>query len=118
MGLPYYRAAALTDIAGYLLLQQQATRALELLDEAEAIGLSLDDEYFVAGTQRHVGEAATVGGLYDRARDAYDKAVAGADKMPLGQARARALSRVATAMAESGFAMETRNVPHTGSRRC
>jgi hypothetical protein len=56
------------------------------------------------------GMSAMVGGLYDRARDAYDKAVAGADKMPLGQARAGALGRVATAMAESGFAMEARNV--------
>jgi hypothetical protein len=56
MGLLYYRAAALTYIAGYLLLEQQTTRALELLDETEAIGLSLDDGYFVAGTLRHVGD--------------------------------------------------------------
>lgn len=103
MGLQYYRASALTDIAKVSFDMGDDDQANALLAEAQQIAVSLDDGYFVAGALRHVGEAAFHGGLIDRARDAYEAAVEGTRSQPMGQARARALSRAATAMAESGF---------------
>lgn len=103
MGLQYYRATALTDVAQHLFREGAVVDAIALLNDAAEVMASIDDGYFIAGGYRHIGEAATVGEKPSLVLAAYRQAIEGAATLPLNEARARSVSRVATAMAESGF---------------
>jgi len=93
---------------------------IQLLEQAVSRGRALNDAYFVAGTLRHAAESYSVTGRNEQARTLYLEAIGhvreateekGAGPGTLAnaiQSRARAISRVATAQAESGFTEDAR----------
>lgn len=102
MGLPYYRAAAASDVAIEAHAQGRPDIAAMLLSDAESVGRSQTDGYFIAGSLRHVAVAhASMNDTPAANRffaDALDAALLGESP----QHRARAMSRVATSMADVG----------------
>ena len=102
MGLPYYRAAAASDVAIAADAAGRSADAEALLEEAAAIARGQTDGYFVAGALRHVAVAYSEIGDAPRASgffaEALDASLSGASP----QHRARAVSRAATSLADVG----------------
>ena len=107
MGLTYYAAAARTDVAIYAHQQDASMLAQRLLTEAEAIARDQTDGYFIAGALRHVAVARLALGQDSAASDIFTAAVNAARRGASPQHKARAVSRVATSLADYGRLAET-----------
>lgn len=102
-GFTYYQATARSDIAGLAFDAGDSERAMRLLQEAEKIARAQDNGYFVAGALRDIGAAYMIGSMPEKAAGFFEEAKTGGSTARTYQEKARALSRVATGMADHGL---------------
>lgn len=110
MGLTYYRAASRSDVAKIAAEAGRIDLANELLNEADKIAREQNDGYFVAGALRHIAEAWAAMDDERRALAYFKDATDGARRAMAPQQQARALSRIATALADYGYYDEAKAV--------
>lgn len=100
MGLSYYKAVAQSDVARLAVADNRSDMATELLIAAEKAGRAIDDGYFKAGVLRDVAGSYQLMGKHEMAAGFFADALAAAHEGQTDQHRARALSRVATDLAD------------------
>ncbi len=103
MGLPYYQATARTDVAYSAVAASKPAIAEKLAAEAIEMAPSFENGYFVAGALREVGEVYGLADKHERALQYFEKAYSAALLAPSKQEAARAVSRVATGLADHGY---------------
>ena len=103
MGLTYYRSVACSDVAAIAGRRGNSEVADSLLAQADDIARKQSDGYFVAGALRQIGDAYAELGVDAHAHRYYSDALLGAMEADQAQQRSRALSRVATSMADYGY---------------
>lgn len=106
-GLPYYSAIARSDVAQHAVKAQRPALARELLEQAERLARADTDGYFGAGALRDVAEGWSDLGERSKALSLFKDAVELTDKARSPQHKARAISRIATVMADAGLAEES-----------
>ena len=100
MGLTYYSAVAHAYVAEIAQSAGRGQLATQLIEKAQVIGSSQNDGYFIAGALRRVGSVYAKWGQLAQAELLYELALGGARQVPAPQRKARAISRIATAMAD------------------
>ncbi|MEO9467989.1 hypothetical protein [Parasphingorhabdus sp.] len=100
MGLTYYQSTARSDVALLALEVGDQKRAMKLTREADVIARAQDNGYFFAGALRDIGVVYARAGEKDKASQFFEDAKAGARTGNSNQERARALSRIATSLAD------------------
>ncbi|MEO0576741.1 MAG: hypothetical protein AAF004_14885 [Pseudomonadota bacterium] len=99
-GLTYYKAAASAEVSVFAFYTNDKTSASALLSEAESIARAQENGYFIAGALRRIADAYFDTGRSERSADLMRDAIAGARVAPSLQEQARALSRIATTLAD------------------
>ena len=99
MGITYYQATVRTGVAT-IVTRNHPLVAANLLGEADTIARAQQDGYFVAGALRHVGAAYATMNMEHKSMVYFTAAAEGARRVESAQKKARAISRVATALAD------------------
>ena len=100
MSISYYQAVARSDVAAISGASGRRDVAEAQFLRAEEVGREQSDGYFVAGALRQIGDGYSRLGETDVARGYFVDAAAGARTANSIQEKARALSRVATSLAD------------------
>ncbi|MFK7954670.1 MAG: hypothetical protein AB8B96_01115 [Lysobacterales bacterium] len=100
MGLSYYQATAYADLALAAAQRQDTRGALALLPTAVEIARAQDEGYFVGGALREAAMAYLAAGQNATADALFDEAVRGAKAAGSVQQQARAISRIASDLAD------------------
>lgn len=101
MGLTYYASMAHSDVAAQAINKGNNGLASELLTAGTIIARAQDNGYFVAGAIRDIGYAYAKKEEISKARDLFLEAQKGAQNANSFQEKARAMSRIATRMADA-----------------
>ncbi len=102
-GLPYYRAVARSDAAFHAIKQGGTELAQRLLDDAETLARADEDGYFAAGALRDTAKGWALLGDAEKSAQLFGEAVALTEGAKSPQQTARAISRIATVMADVGM---------------
>ncbi|MEP3226798.1 MAG: hypothetical protein ABJO01_12550 [Parasphingorhabdus sp.] len=109
-GLTYYQSTVRSDIAHLAFSAGDFERAVRLLQEAEEIARAQENGYFVAGALRDIGVAYVNADMRHKAMSLFTDAIAGARRANSYQEKARAMSRIATGMADCGLYRDTQSI--------
>ena len=110
MSISYYQAVARSDVAAIAGAADERRIAEAQFGLAEDTARAQSDGYFVAGALRQIGDGYSRLGQVDVARGLFADAAAGARTADSAQERARALSRVATSLADHALYDEARRL--------
>lgn len=105
-GLVYYQSIARIEIAKWATVYGSKEIAFALLNDAEKIARTQTDGYFLAGALRDNAEAYFIKFDKDKAITLFNEASLSALQGRTPQHRARAISRIATKMADIGLYQE------------
>lgn len=100
MGLTYYQSIARSDVASLAFQVGDERRALNLLREATLIAQGQENGYFIAGALRDIGAVYLDARRKDIGEKLFEDAKTGARRAKNNQEKARALSRIATSLAD------------------
>ena len=100
MSITYYQAVARSDVAAIAGVAGKRDVAEAQFRRAEDVARGQSDGYFVAGALRQIGDGYSRLGQADVASGYFADAAAGARTAKTIQEKARALSRVATSLAD------------------
>lgn len=101
MGLTYYASMAHSDVAAQAIKKSNNQLASELLEAGLIIARAQENGYFVAGAIRDIGYAYAKKMNTKIASDLFNEAQKGAQSANSFQEKARAMSRIATRMADA-----------------